>query len=122
MMWNRFSSRESITQEAPYRMETILEPRTVRTVTEAVPLLLRFPMERFQVDYDREADVLYISVRRPQQATDTQMTDDGILLRYRGDELVGITVLEASTRVQEDPSPPKRRTRTVGRKARPTRA
>ena len=58
----------------------LLEPGTVRNVTQAVPLLLRFPMERFWVDYDREADVLYISFRRPQQATDTQMTDERMLL------------------------------------------
>ena len=97
-------------------METILEPRTVQTVTEAVPLLLRFPMGKFQVDYDREADVLYISFRRPQQATDSRMTDDGILLRYHGEDLVGITVLDASTRVQEPPAPPARPSRPGGRK------
>ena len=87
-------------------METILEPRTVRTVTQAVPLLLRFPMERFWVDYDREADVLYISFKRPQKATDTRTTEEGILLRYHGKELVGITVLEASTRSQVLPPTP----------------
>ncbi len=53
--------------------------------------------QRFWVDYDREADVLYISFQRPQKATDSKMTDDGILLRYRDNQLVGITVLEAST-------------------------
>ena len=36
-------------------------------------------------DYDREADMLYISFARPQQATDTDMTDEGFLLRYRDD-------------------------------------
>jgi uncharacterized protein YuzE len=87
-------------------MEPILEPLTVQTVTEAVPLLLRFPMGRFWVDHDREADVLYISFRRPQQATDTRMTKEGILLRSRGKELVGITVLEASTRAQASQTPP----------------
>ena len=81
-------------------METILKPGVVRNVRAAVPLLLGFPMDRFSVDYDKEADVLYISSRRPQRATDTQMTEDGILLRYRGSDLVGITVLEASTRTQ----------------------
>lgn len=79
-------------------MEAIVEPRTVRAVTQAVPLLLKFPMERFWVDYDKEADVLYISFRRPQRATDTQTTDEGILLRYEGKELVGMTILEASSR------------------------
>ena len=38
-------------------------------------------MERFWVDYDKKADVLYISLRHPQKATDTRVTDEGILLR-----------------------------------------
>jgi uncharacterized protein YuzE len=49
-------------------------------------------------DYDAEADVLYISFERPQDATDSEMLEDGILLRYRGKKLVGMTVLEASRR------------------------
>lgn len=67
-------------------------------VYRAVPLLLDFPIHRFSVDYDSEADVLYISFRRPQRSTNTQILDDGILLRYAKSELVGITVLDASTR------------------------
>ena len=66
------------------------------------------------VDYDKLADVLYISFRRPQGATDTQMTDEGILLRYEGKKLVGMTILDASTRselpeVSAGSAPPKRR-------------
>ncbi|HEC98393.1 MAG TPA: DUF2283 domain-containing protein [Nitrospirae bacterium] len=48
------------------------------------------------IDYDKEADVLYISFKRPQKATDSEMLDNGVLLRRKGDELVGITILEAS--------------------------
>jgi len=81
-------------------MEKSIASQTVKPVAEAVPLLLKFPERRFWVDYDEEADVLYISFRRPQQATDTEMTEEGILLRYRGDEIVGITILDASTRSQ----------------------
>lgn len=58
----------------------------------------QFPNQRFWVDYDAEADVLYISFVRPQRATETEMTEDGILLRYRDAQLVGVTILEASTR------------------------
>lgn len=87
-------------------MEARLEPDAVQTVTQAVPLLLKFPMEHFSVDYDRDADVLYISFRRPQKATDTKMTDDGLLLRYRGEDLVGITILEASSRTEGLPALP----------------
>jgi uncharacterized protein YuzE len=61
-------------------------------------------LERFWVDYDKEADVLYISLRHPQKATDTKATDEGILLRYRDRELVGVTVLDASTRTPKAPA------------------
>ncbi len=95
-------------------MEMLVGPRTVRAVTQAVPLLLKFPMERFWVDYDKEADVLYVSFRRPQGATDTKTTDEGILLRYEGKELVGMTILEASTRagMADLPEAPKGRRRS----------
>jgi uncharacterized protein YuzE len=79
-------------------MEKTINPEVSSTVLQAVPLLIDFPTQRFWVDYDREADVLYISFQRPQKATDTEMTEEGILLRYRRKELVGITVLDASTR------------------------
>jgi len=79
-------------------MEKMIMTDVPPTVFQAVPLLIHFPTRRFWVDYDAEADVLYISFERPQRATDTEMTDAGVLLRYREDQLVGITVLEASTR------------------------
>ncbi len=75
-------------------METVVPA----AVLQAIPQLVEFPQQRFCVDYDREADVLYISFRRPQSADDSVMTDDGILLRYRQEALVGVTVLNASTR------------------------
>ncbi|RME49894.1 MAG: DUF2283 domain-containing protein [Caldilineae bacterium] len=75
-----------------------MSPKIPDVVFRALPLLVDFPAERFWVDYDREADVLYLSFRRPQKATDTELVDEGILLRYRDEELVGITVLDASTR------------------------
>lgn len=50
------------------------------------------------IDYDKEADVMYISFKRPQRATDSEMLENGVLLRYKGDELVGITILEVSKR------------------------
>ncbi|MEK9137312.1 MAG: DUF2283 domain-containing protein, partial [Bacteroidota bacterium] len=45
-----------------------------------------------------EADVLYVSFKRPQKATNSKMQENGMLLRYRGKEIVGITVLDASKR------------------------
>lgn len=79
-------------------MEKTISPEIPDSVSQAVPLLIDFPARRFWVDYDSEVDVLYLSFQRPQKATDSEMTDEGILLRYRDNQLVGITVLDASTR------------------------
>ena len=59
-------------------MEKTINSEVSSTVFQAVPLLIDFPTQRFWVDYDREADVLYISFQRPQKATDTEMTEEGI--------------------------------------------
>lgn len=39
------------------------------------------------VNYDKEVDVLYISFKRPQKATDSEMLENWILLRHKDDEL-----------------------------------
>jgi uncharacterized protein YuzE len=76
----------------------IMKEDVMREVFKATPHLLKFPTGRMWIDYDKEADVLYISFKRPQKATDSEMLENGILVRYRGDEIVGLTVLEASKR------------------------
>ncbi|MBI1929992.1 DUF2283 domain-containing protein [Candidatus Poribacteria bacterium] len=54
------------------------------------------PSRRIWIDYDDEAEVLYISFRKPQQANDSIMADN-VIYHYRDDNLVGLTVLRAST-------------------------
>ena len=63
-----------------------------------MPDLIKLPARKIWVDYDEEADVLYISLPRPQNATDSEMRENRVLLRYREKELVGITIFEASKR------------------------
>lgn len=58
----------------------------------------KLPIEQVWIDYDREADVLYLNFRRPQRAKQTIETDDDILIRKDGQKIVGITILNASTR------------------------
>ena len=71
---------------------------TLNEVQKIISHIVNFPESKMWIDYDREADVLYISFKSPQHATDSEMLDNGMLVRYRGDEVVGITVLEASKR------------------------
>jgi uncharacterized protein YuzE len=81
---------------------TVSTTKKVKAITGAVALaqqVKKFPASKLWLDYDQEADVLYISLKRPQQATETvELEEQGLLLDYRDKELVGITVLDASTR------------------------
>lgn len=68
-----------------------------RSITrELISSLLDLSARHLWADYDPEADVLYLSFRKPQQANDSVMEDDGNVYHYRDSELVGITVLNAS--------------------------
>lgn len=62
---------------------------------KSIPYLLSAPSQRIWIDYDEEADVLYISFRKPQRANDS-LLEDNIIYHYRDCELVGLTVLRAS--------------------------
>ncbi len=60
--------------------------------------LTKLPVKHLWIDYDEEADVLYVSLRKPQRAEKTVEMDDDVLIRMDGDEIVGITILDASNR------------------------
>jgi uncharacterized protein YuzE len=60
--------------------------------------MLRLPARHVWLDYDQEADVLYMSFRKPQNATKTIEMDDDVLLRKDGRTVVGLTILNASSR------------------------
>jgi len=47
--------------------------------------------------YDVEADVLYINFHQPALiADDSELTEDGILIRYQNNEIIGLTILNVS--------------------------
>ena len=65
---------------------------------DIVPAVMRSPYRYLWSSYDAEADVLYINFKKPSQATDSELTDDDVIIRYEGDEIAGLTILHASTR------------------------
>ena len=69
----------------------------MREVFQAMPHLKRLPSNHMWIDYDRDADVLYMSFEKPQRANDSVLQSDNVLLRYRGKKLVGITIIGTKT-------------------------
>ncbi|MBS3156822.1 DUF2283 domain-containing protein [Candidatus Woesearchaeota archaeon] len=47
------------------------------------------------IDFDREADVLYVSFEKPQNADDSEMEGD-VIVHKRKNKIVGLSLLHAS--------------------------
>jgi len=81
-------------------MEASLIQKSNQVVNRCLTLasnILNQPFEKLWIDYDREADVIYLSFRQPQKATTTSEFSEDILLRKSGKDIVGMTILNASS-------------------------
>ena len=70
----------------------------VKEIAEAASAFLAIPFSEIWSHYDREADVLYLSFKKPSRADDSELTDDDVIVRYDVGEVVGMTILHASQR------------------------
>lgn len=77
--------------------EVILTPAEIAKIMHVVA---RTPHSYLWSSYDSEADVLYINFKKPAVATDSELADDDVIVRYEGDEIIGLTILHASARRQ----------------------
>jgi uncharacterized protein YuzE len=78
--------------------QEMIEEKSIGYILKAVPHLVKLPKPHIWLDYDSEADVLYLHFEEKPASTHSEMRDDGIILDYKGDRLVGLTILEASQR------------------------
>jgi len=63
-----------------------------------LPTLKEAPGHLLWSSYDAEADTLYINFKKPSKATDSDITDNDVIIRYEDGEIVGLTILHASKR------------------------
>jgi len=63
-----------------------------------VPTLRDTPSHLLWSSYDAEADTLYVNFKKPSVATDSELTDNDVIVRYENGEVVGLTILHASKR------------------------
>lgn len=70
----------------------------VQEILKLTPQLLSIPFKRVWFSYDEESDVLYLNFKKPSRADDSELTDNDIIIRYENEEIIGVTVLHASTR------------------------
>lgn len=76
-----------------------MEQKIIESVNRAIGDLVELAQlgnPKLWVDYDKEADVLYVSFGRPQKADDSRQDKEGIIRRKKNNKLIGFTILNAS--------------------------
>lgn len=63
-----------------------------------VPAVRQSPGHSMQCTYDEPADVIYMNFEPGVEATNSELGPDDIIVRYRGEEIIGLTILHASRR------------------------
>lgn len=67
-----------------------------RLATPDLVQLAKYGQDKLFIDYDEEADVLYVSFGKPQKADDAIQGSDDIIRRKKGNKIIGLTILNAS--------------------------
>ena len=56
-------------------------------------------IQKTTLDYDEESDVLYISFGGPQHADDSEVTDEGVIIRLKEGRIIGFTIPNAKKKI-----------------------
>jgi len=73
----------------------------IQEYLKLIPAVNKTPQHMLWLSYDTEADTFYVNFKKPSVVTDSEMTDDDIIIRYEGDKVIGYTVLHASKRLKK---------------------
>ena len=73
----------------------------IQDFLKLIPAVNKAPQHSLWLTYDAEADTLYVNFKKPSIATDSEMTDDDVIVRYEAGEVIGYTVLRTSTRLKK---------------------
>lgn len=70
----------------------------VNNYLKIIPYVMESPKRYLWSSYDEEADVLYINFKKPSYATDSELTEEDIIVRYENDEIIGLTIMNVKNR------------------------
>lgn len=77
-----------------------METTVLRDIQTVLPYFLKY--KTVWASYDNEADALYLHFKKPNHAENSEMTEDEIIIRYEKNEIIGLTILNASQRVESN--------------------
>ncbi len=77
-----------------------METTAIKEIQTALPYFLKH--KTIWASYDNEADVLYLHFKKPNHADNSEMTEDEVIIRYENEEIIGLTILNASQRIKNN--------------------
>src|SRR5713101_8764751 len=81
-------------QESGHMAKEALAEKSLGHLLKAVSHLVQLPRHQMWLDYDEEADVLYVHFVDEADSTHSEMREKGVILDYKDNHLVGVTILE----------------------------
>lgn len=79
-------------------MAQALERENIEQAMRVYSILTHLSQKELYARYDKEADVLYLQFQRPANIYISEIQNNGIIVEYdNADNVVGLTILEAST-------------------------
>ena len=74
-----------------------MEAIEIQDIKNMLPYFLKY--KKIWVDYDKDADIVYMHFKKPNHADNSEITDDDMIIRYEKGEIIGVSLLNASKRV-----------------------
>jgi len=62
--------------------------------------LVKLKTDKMTIDYDEKTDALYITFN-PEKADDSELTENDIIIRYKNNKIIGLTILHFSERKKQ---------------------
>ena len=75
----------------------------IQEYLKLIPAVNQSPQHAVWLSYDKDADTLYVNFKKPSYATESELTDEDVIIRYEGETVIGFTVLHASKRPMKTP-------------------
>lgn len=73
----------------------------IQEYLKLIPAVNQSPHHAVWLTYDKEVDTLYVNFRKPSYATESELTDEDVIIRLEGETVIGFTVLHASKRLMK---------------------
>ena len=76
-----------------------MEVIEINEIKAILPYMLKH--KNMWTSFDEGANILYLHFKKPNRADNSELIEDGIIVRYENEEVVGLSIMNASQRIKQ---------------------